>query len=179
MSSDCAEVAASETSPVRIDGILNHVICRYPLALVSRMRQFGKRQVPEGIHIFLTGRRIRGINLHIAITAAFDDGIRMHHIGQSLNMMKILGKSAFVPLALLERMEFKHALPHLRLSAHIESQLRNLMHIVKTSSCLDTLCKLQHRLLPHSIAEIISPARHENGRHETVIPVIVMRQSAE
>lgn len=76
MSSDCAEVAASETSPVRIDGILNHIICRYPLALVSRMRQFGKRQVPEGIHIFLTGRRIRGINLHIAITAAFDDGIR-------------------------------------------------------------------------------------------------------
>ena len=102
MGGDCAEIAASETAPVSGDGVLYHIVGRDSLALVPRMRKFCERQIPVRIHLLLRGRRIGGIDLDVSVSAALADNVRMHHIGQCLNMMKVLGKGTLVLQAFLE-----------------------------------------------------------------------------
>ena len=71
------------------------------------MRQFGERQVPEGVHFLGGGRRIRRIDLHIPLPYRLQNGVRVHHVGMGLYPVEILRKRPLVFAALLERMEHK------------------------------------------------------------------------
>ena len=103
----------------------------------------------------------------------------MHHVRIHLDIVEILRECALVPLAFLERMELEHALSHLGLSGPEECQLRNLLHVMHAPARLDATGKLQHRLFAHAVTEIVRAAGNQHGRHQAVIPIVVMGKPAE
>ena len=169
-----AEIAASEASAMSIDGILDHIVGRNPLALVARMRHLRERQVPERIHILLIRRRIRRIDLHITVSGTFQQGIGVHHVRMNLDVMEVLCKCPLVPLALFEGVKNQHTFLGLRLSAYIERYLWDLVHIVTASARLDSAGQFLHRLLPHSVAQIVRSTCHQHRRHQTILPIVIV-----
>ena len=51
MSRDRAKGTSPETSAMQGDGMSNHVVCRYFLVLVFRVRQSGEREIVNGIYL--------------------------------------------------------------------------------------------------------------------------------
>ena len=68
MGGNSAEIAAPETTAVRNDAVLDHIVRRNPLVLVAGMRELGKRQVPVRVHFFCSRWRKWRIDLDISLT---------------------------------------------------------------------------------------------------------------
>ena len=181
MGGNSAEVAAAEAAAVGVHGEFNHVVGRDAFALVSRMRQLGKRQVPEGVHLLGGGRRIRRIYLHIAFPHRLYDGIRVHHVRMRLYPVEILRKRPFVPLAFFEGMQYQRSGGgrDVIFLIDIEGDLGNLLHPVAGPAFLDAPGELQHRAFAHAVAEVIGPGGNQDRGHQAVFPVIVVGEPAE
>ena len=102
----------------------------------------------------------------------------LYHVRMSLNQMEILGERRPVPLALLERMKHQRILD-LPLSAHKESDLRDLMDLMNIPLRLYGPCQLDHRLLPHPVAKVVSLAPLQDGRQQLVLPVVIVSKTAQ
>ena len=102
----------------------------------------------------------------------------MHHIGVSLNQMKVLGERLLILLALLERMKHQRLLD-LPLSAHKESDLRDPMDFVNIPLRLNGSRQFQHRLLPHPVAKVVSLAPLQYGRNKFIFPIVIMGKPTE
>ena len=97
----CTEVAASEASAMGIDRELDHLECRNVLALISRMRKLGEREIPERIHLFLGCRRPGRVYLDITVPYRLYKYRRLEHIGICLNHMEVFSKCHLVLTAAL------------------------------------------------------------------------------
>ena len=91
-----AEITTPETAPVSVHREFYHIVGRYALALVTGMREFGERQVPERIHLLCRSRGQSRVYLYITLSHRLHDYRRVHHIRISLNQMEILGEGLFV-----------------------------------------------------------------------------------
>jgi hypothetical protein len=178
MSRDGTEITTAEASPMSIDRKLDHLECRNMLALIARMRQFSERKIPDRIHLLLRGRREGRVDLNITITHRLDKHRRIHHIRISLDHMEILRKSRLILAASLERIENDRILMAAS-AVHIETDLRYLSDIIEIPSGLDSLGKLYHRPLPHSITEPVSTTLDKNRRLQTILPIIIMSETSQ
>ena len=143
------------------------------------MRQLRERQVPVRIHFLGRRRRIRRIDLHISLPHRLDDRIRMHHVRMLLDPMEILRELILIPLTLLETMQNQNAFLFLPGASLVDSNLRNRFHAVAVPAILDALCQREHRAFAHAVAEVVGTGGDEDGGHEAVLPVVVVRQAAE
>ena len=156
-----------------IDRELDHLKGRDMLSLVARMRLFCERKIPERVHFLLGCRRPCRVDLHIAVLYRLHQHRWLKHIGICLHHMEVLGKGYLVLAATLIRVEYDCILGP-AFAVHIEGKLRYLPDIVYITSGFDSLRKLYHRPLPHSVAEPVGAAVHKNGRLEGILPVVVM-----
>ena len=175
---DSAEIAASETASVRGDRELDHIVGRYAVALVARMRQLGVRQVPERVHFLLSCRRIGRIHLHVAVADRLHQHRRVQHICSSLYYIEILRKGLFVLQAALVGVE-EYGAFGTAASAHPEGQLGDAAHIRRLAVRFDGARQFQHRPLPHTVAEPVGAAAHEHRRHKAVLPVVVVGEAPQ
>ena len=173
-----AEIAAAETSPVRDDGILDHIVRRDALAFVSRMRTFGERQVPERIHLLLRRRRIRRVDLDEPVGDRLDYDLLVEHVGVGLYLMEILRESAVVLQALFVGMEHERVV-HAPLPLAEECELGDFLHLPEIASGLDGPRQFKHRPLAHAVAQPVGSAVQQDGAHQAVVPIVIVGQAAE
>ena len=172
------EITTAEAPPVRIDREFNHIVGRDSLALVAGMRQFCIGHIPEGIHFFLSCRRVWRVNLYVTIATGLYNRLGLKHIGLGFYLVEVLGKGLFALEALLVRMKnqgiFGRWFPFC-----VEAYLLNLPYLMQVPAGLYSPGKLQHRPFSHSVAKIISPAANKYGGKEFILPVIVVGEPSQ
>lgn len=105
MGGDRTEGTASETASMDIHRVLDHIVSRYPLALVFWMGLSGIGQVEGGIKLGSRHRGIGWVDDDIAPIYTLQQTGGMHHVRLFLNIAEILGLLTFVLQALLMRMQ--------------------------------------------------------------------------
>ena len=93
--------------------------------------------------------------------------------------MEILRELEFIPLALLETVEHKDPFLFLPGASLEDRDLRNRFHAVAVPSVLDPLRQREHRAFAHAVAEVVGAGGDEDGGHQAVFPVVVVREAAE
>ena len=127
------EVTTSETASMGIYRELDHLECRNVLSLISRMRKFGEREIPERIHLFLGCRRPGRVYLDITVSYRLHKYRRLEHIGICLDNMEILGKGNLILTATLIGVK-NDSILCTATSVHIEAQLRYLPDFIYITS---------------------------------------------
>ena len=156
-----AEIAASEAPAVGDDRILDHIVGGDAFAFVALVRQLGEWQVPEGIHFIFACRRIRRVDLDIAVPDGLHDGLRVEHIGVGFDLVEVFCEGLSVGKAALVRMEYERVLD-LAPAATQEGQLRDAVYLGTVAPCFDGPGQFKHRALPHSVTEVVRSAVHKN-----------------
>ena len=97
---DGAEGTSSEASAVEVDRELDHVIGRYALALVLRVRQPGVWEVERAVQFLLCHGRVGRIDHREPAVHPLDDALCLQLVALLLNVAEVLGLLPLVVQAL-------------------------------------------------------------------------------
>ena len=76
-------------------------------------------------------------------------------------------------------MEYERAFSRLRIAFPEECDLRDGFHLPPAPAFLDAPGEFQHGLFPHAVAEVVRTAVHQYGRHQPVVPIVVVREAPQ
>lgn len=105
MGRDGTERASTETSAMQRHGEFYHLVGRYRLAAVFRMRQSGVGKIVGRVEFLGCHWRVRRINHNILTVNGLEDALGMHLVGFFLDMSEVFGLKLFVLQALLMAVE--------------------------------------------------------------------------
>ena len=181
MERERAEVARAEAAAVVDDGELHLLNGRYAAErLIRRMIVTHVRQRVNMVHL-LSGQRLRGRVLHEdALAVPLENRLAAHGI---LFVVLDFDRTGVVRLAgadILVRGTFDRIILQIvRIMHHIGRAADSLARIRALFAVLEVVRQLNDRVLAHAEHHAVRAGGFQNGRHNTVSPVIVVRKSAQ
>ena len=193
MHGDGAEGASAEAPAMNGDGVLNHVEGRYALAFVFGVGQTGVGQLVNSIELFGGERRIgrvyddesRSLSrpLHkIGGAYGLDDALGVHLVGFNLYVPDVLGLGTLGTQALFVRMEDEGfaVIPFTRFCAALRSlcYVGYLRNVAQVFAVAQSFGNLGNGFLSHAGDDEVGSRLDEDGRSQTVLPIVVVGESA-
>ena len=182
MRRDCAESATAEASAMQIDRELYHLVSRYALALILRMRQSGVRQVERAVELVGCHRRIRRIDNGVLVVDSLQQSLCVHLVRLLLDMSEVFCLRLLVAQALLMAVQHyivgANAVRNLVLAAEING-LRNVVNGADWQAFGEIATELNDRFLAHSVDYHVGARVAEYALLQRVLPVVVVRQAAQ
>ena len=182
MGADGTESATAETSTMQIDRELNHIVSRNALALIFRVRQTRVWQVERVVEFFRCHRRIRRIDNGILAVYLLQQTLCVHLVRFLLDMTEIVGFSLLVSQTLLVAVQDDvvrgYSARYLVLLCEIY-RLWNIAYFSNLLTLAELAAKFQNRFLAHSVDYHVGTRIAEDTLLQSVLPVVVMSQSAK
>ena len=178
MGRDGAEGAAAETAAVNVHRELDHLVRRNTFVLVFGMRQACVGQVERQVQFSLAHRRIRWIDYYYLFAGLLIDACGLVLVRFLFDVPEVFCLLPFVFQTVLVRMKLQVAFLRLELVCQAEvSRLRQVLR--QLVRFLQPLAQVCNRLFSHTVDEQVGSRIQQDGRAYLILPIVVMRQSAE
>ena len=177
MCRDGAEGTATETATVKVDRELDHLVGRYGLTFVFRVRQSGIGKVEGGVEFLRChGREWRIDHHHLAIHG-LDHALGMNLVRFFFQMTYILCLSFLVLQAFL--MAVQHDVIFLDTAGDLvlateKDCLRNVSYLLDCATAVECFGQGDDRLLTHTIEDDVGTRITKNTFLQLILPVVIM-----
>ena len=180
MGRDGTERASTEASAMQRHGEFYHLVGRYRLAAVFRMRQSGVGKIVGRVEFLGCHWWVRRINHNILTINGLEDALGMHLVGFFLDMSEVFGLKLFVLQALLMAVENDVGIGYSTGDILFLTQISCLRNIPQLAYLLpfgQSLANSYRILLAHTVENHVGTAVAEYALPDPVLPIVIMCQS--